>query len=322
MKIGILVYCAALLVSDSSHGGELSTNDLTQPPPHRWAYIQYPWDLPNCPTFMIGWPSGGSPDESSRGLRMDIMHIRQGFAFFKTNAISARLYRADGQIVEPTALGKGLLNAPGSISTFSMPGKEPDLQVLTYFPWGPNVLQESWIEITIAPERYWVEVPYGIDRNPADPLAPANTNGPPRFVPEMNSLNEHDHVVRWENVHYVLGHTTDGSELRLYQSNPFNAKCDVDICFSRQSPNVYSPQTEARLLESDGTVVTGRCVNIHLDDSYPGRTDTFDLFYYGGGALRRWVKIEIRVAGEIYTVTMPSSLCQNCHGHAGEPAAV
>jgi hypothetical protein len=323
MKHVTLIFCLALLSGNGFCGGEPATNNPAQTGKHDWAYIQYPWNLPNCPTFLIGWPSGpvpGGPSEIPRGLRMDILDLIQGLAFFKTNAISARLYRADGQMVEPTAEGKKLLNAPVAASAGF--AEEPNPQVLTYFPWGPNVLQESWIKVTIASERYWVEVPYGFDRNPADSLAPANTNGPPRFALEMNSLNEHDHVVRWDNVRYDLGRTASGRELKLIQSNPFDAQSEVNLYSDSKSENVYSPRTQVRLVEGDGTVITGRCVNIHVGDDYLGRTDTFNLIERGTEVPRDWGKIEVRVEDQTWNVTVPSSLYRYCHGHASRPAAV
>ena len=124
-----LILCLALVLFipfSNLSASELPTNSPPQIGIHNWEYIQYPWNLPNCPTFVIGWPSGGNErsDEMSRGLRMDILNIVQGFVFFKTNVITARLYRANGEIVEPTEEGKKLLNAPISVSTFSYPGME------------------------------------------------------------------------------------------------------------------------------------------------------------------------------------------------------
>jgi hypothetical protein len=322
MKSVALIFCLVLLLCDCSFGTEPSTNNLTELAVHHWAYIEYPWNLPNCPTFLIGWPAGGLPGESSRGLRMDVLNISQGFAFLKTNPITAKLFRTDGQIVEPTAEGKKLLNAPTGTSTGMVPGEEPSPQVLTYFPWGPNVLEESWIKVTIGSERYWVEVPYGFDRNPADPLAPAKTNGPPRFAPEMNSLNEHDHVVRWDKVQYDLGYTANGRELKLIQHNPFDAQSDVSLYSDSKSENVYSPRTQVRLFEGDNTIITGRCVNIHLGDDYLGRTDTFNLIERGTELPRVWGKIEVRVGDQTFNVTVPSSLYRYCHGHASKPATV
>ena len=138
----------------------------------------------------------------------------------------------------------------------------------------------------------------------------------------MNSLNEHDHVVRWEKVHYELGKTPGGSELKLLQSNPFNGQSEVNFYGSTDDDNVYFPRTYVRLLESDDTVVTGRCVNIRIGDDPPGRTDTFDLYAYGANDSREWGKIEVRVGDKTYDATVPSSLYNYCHGHASEPAAV
>lgn len=319
----VLPLCILFLLGCSLFASDPATNSISSTQIHEWQYINYPWN-PGSPTFCIGWPSGGREKsmESSRGLRLDILGISQGFAFFKTNAISARLYRANGDVVEPTAEGKKLLNGPVAVSTASMPGEEPLPQVLTYFPWGSNTLEESWIEVTIAPERYWVEIPYGFDRDPANPLALANTNGPPRFPPEMNSLTEHDHVVRWAKVFYDLGHAPDGSELKLIQSNPFDAQSEVDLYNFPHSVNVYSPFTRAYLLENDDTVVTGRCVNIHLDDNYLRRTDTFDFITRGEESPRCWGKIKITVNGQSYYASVPSSLYRYCHGHAFKPGAI
>jgi hypothetical protein len=68
------------------------------------------------------WPAGpvANIPTRTRGIPLEIMDIVQGFEFFKTNAIAARLYRANGEIVEPTEEGKKLLNAPAYISTFSI----------------------------------------------------------------------------------------------------------------------------------------------------------------------------------------------------------
>jgi hypothetical protein len=318
-----IILSLAIILGGDLFASEPDTNIPPQMDSHQWEYIQYPWNLPHCPTFVIGWPSGGTErsDEMSRGLRLDILYIKQGFPFFKTNAITARLFRANGEIVEPTAPGKQVLNAPVSCSTMSWPGAEPAPQVMTYFPWGSNTLEESWIEVTIAPERFWVEIPYGFDRNPAGPLALSTTNGPPQFVPAMKSLTEHDHVVRWENVHYNLGQTEDGGELSLVQANPFDAVSDVDLYNYPKTQNVYSPHTDVRLLDADGNVVKGQCVNLHLGDGHLRRTDTFDLISRGADDLRCWGKIEISVDGKPYHVIVPSSLYKYIHGHALKPTA-
>ena len=47
------------------------------------------------------------------------------------------------------------------------------------------------------------------------------------MVPAMKSLTEHDHVLRWQIVHYDLGGIQKGWRLLLIQSNPFDAESEV-----------------------------------------------------------------------------------------------
>ena len=317
MKTQLVLYLA-LAFSGSSFATEPMTSDALKISAHNWDYITFPWILPNdkeLPTFLVGWPPSRSelPEEVARGLRLDIMNVAQGFRFFKTNAITARLHRANGEIVEPTAAGKELLNAPVSISTFSIPGVEPSAQVLTYFPWGTNTIEESWIEVSMGAERYWLEMPYGFDRNPANPLPRSIPSGPPKFVPYPKSRTGHDHILRWESVHYHLD-GGPGRELSLIQSNPFDARSEVDLYEFPKAQTLYSPHTEVRIVDADGTAINGGCVNLHLDDNHLRRTDTFDFGRYGDD-LRCWGEIEIRVDDKKYRVVVPSSLYKYIHGH-------
>jgi hypothetical protein len=318
-----ILICLPLIFSWGLFAAEPATN--SQPREVTWRYINYRFPKPfeqwdGSPSFSV--TSGEQWGQVSRGLRVDIMNIKEGFAFLKTNPVVACLYRPNGDIVQPTKEGKTILNAPISVSTASFAGEEPNPQVMTYFPWGTNTLEESWIEVSVGPERYWLEIPYGLDRNPAEPPPATIPGGPPRFVSAMNSLTEHDHVVRWENVHYPIGRTPDGRELTLIQSNPFDATSDVDLYRDSKNQDLYSPQTGVRLVRPDGSVSEGKCVNLHLDDNHLRRTDTFDLFDRGADDLRCWEQIEIKIADETYRVGVPSSLCKYVHGHAYKPAAV
>jgi hypothetical protein len=311
-----LVLCAMLVLSGDLFAREPVPHPVWHEMTNIWEYINYPFPT-NSPTTTFFSVSSGAmwgPDQLSLGLSLDIFNIVQGFPFFKTNAITAVLYRADGEMVEPTAEGRKLLNAPVAISTVSIPGEMPNPQVMTYFPWGSNVLEESWIKITIASERYWLEIPYGFDFCPTNPPAPANTNGPPKFVP-MKVLTGHDHIVRWESVHYNLGQTTNGWELSLIQSNPLDAKSDVDLYDFPKTQNVYSSHTGVSVVDANNAPVTGHCVNIHLDDNYLRRTDTSDLITRDADDLRCWGQIEISVDGKTNCITVPSSLYKYTHGH-------
>ena len=290
---------------------------------HNWECIRYPWILPDgkaCPTFLAGF--GEHPGEHSQGFKLDIMDITPGF--FNTNHIIARLYRANGEIVEPTEEGKELLNAPAYISTVSIPGKEPNPQVMTYFPWGTNSLEESWIEVTMGTERYWVEIPYGFDRNPNDPLSPSIQDGPPKFVPAMKSLTDHDHEMRWQTVHYDLGALQNGWRLSLIQSNSTNAESEVVLfpeavkmstatSWNATSWKTNSPAAALWVLDATGRIIGSHCIDIGLQSG--GMGYRYDLAQNGDN-LRCWGQIEISVGNKTYGVVVPSSLYKYVHGHA------
>jgi hypothetical protein len=288
---------------------------------HNWEYIMFPWRLPDgksCPSFLAG--CGEFPSQNSQGFRLDIMNIVQGFEFFKTNLITARLYRPNGEIVEPTEEGKKFLNAPIGVSSASYPGMQPLPQVLTYFPWGRNTLEESWIEVSIGTERYWVEIPYGFDRNPADPLPPSIRGGRPKFVPAMKSLTNHDHVMRWETVHYNAGVIQHGWRLSLIQSNSVDAESEVvlyreDVKIgTATSWLTNSPAIALRVLDASGTVI-GSCADVHIQDGGMERCNMYDLTRNGDDQ-RCWGQIEISVDDTRYRVVVPSSLYKFGHGHA------
>jgi len=324
MKPKIIIGLALLflVLFRNSFAGKPQTNG--QPPElvHNWDYIKFRWTPPDDkgrPDFIIGHDHNG---EGSRGLRLDILNVTQGFGFFKTNAITARLYRANGEIVEPTADGRKSLNAPFSVSA-GLSSRQPNPpQVMTWFPWGANALEESWIEISISPERYWLEIPYGFDRNPTDPLSPSMPGSSPKFVSAMKSLTEHDHVLRWQNVHYDLGVIQNGWGLSLLQSNPFDAESEVVLCRddiavgkSMYLWNLHTPRTTVRLLYADGSVINSLCTDIRLHGDGMRRSDTFHINRNGFDNRRCWGQIEISVDDKSYRVVLPSSLYKYTHGH-------
>ena len=323
-----LILCLALVLFipfSNLFASEPPANSQPQKLVHNWEYITFPWTSPDgksCPTFLAGWPGRSEhSDEESRGFRLDVMNIVQGFGFFKTNVIAARLYRANGEIVEPTEEGKKLLNAPISVSTFSYPGMEPNPQVLTYFPWGTNALEESWIEVSMGTERYWVEIPYGFDRNPNEPLPPSIPGGPPKFVAAMKSLTDHDHVMRWQTVHYDLGVIQNGWRLSLIQSNSVDAESEVvlyreDVKIgTATSWETNSPATALRVLDASGTIIGSHCIDVHIQDGGMERSNMYNIARNGDDQ-RCWGQIEISVDDRSYRVVVPSSLYKYAHGHA------
>jgi hypothetical protein len=175
--------------------------------------------------------------------------------------------------------------------------------------------------VTIAPERFWVEIPYGFDRNPAEAIAPSNTTGPPQFVCAMKSLTEHDHIIRWQTVHYDLGVIQNGWRLSLIQSNSMDAEGEVvlyreDVKIgTATSWETSLPATALRVIDARGTITGSHCIDVHIQDGGMERCNLYAIDRQGDKQ-RCWGQIEISVDDKRYQVRLPSSLYRYRHGHA------
>jgi hypothetical protein len=272
---------------------------------------------PGSPRFMISSTEEG-PELTIYGLSLD---------FFTTHHITAQLYREYGGVADPTPEGKRELNLPLSVQTASRPGNmELAYQVMTFFPWGPNTLEESWIEISMGTERYWLEIPYGFNRNPQDSLPPSMPGGQPKAIPAMKHLTSHDRVIHWLNVEYDLGKIQNDWQLSLIQSNPFDSQSEVVLCREDMAVgksmylwDLHSPRTTLRVLDLNGAGISdGFCTDIRLHDDGMRRSDTFQIGR-NGGDVRCWGQIEITVGDKSYRVVVPSSLYKYIHGHVLPP---
>lgn len=314
MKSKIFI-CLALglfiSLSNSFASGLPTTNAPSQKAIHNWEYITFPLaasDGKSVPSFLVGYA------EKTRGLRLDIQTGEP--ATFKTNIITAQLHRTRGETVIAEA---NSLNRPIGISNAG----STQWSVMTFFPWGTNTLEESWMEVSIGKERYWLEIPYGFDRNPYDPLPSSMSGDRPKFAPAMKHLTDHDHVVRWLNVHYDIGEIQNHWRLSLIQSNRFDGESEV-ILYRDDSVvgksmylwDLHTPSTVVRVVDADGGTINGFCMNIRLHDDGMRRSDTFHLGRNGFDGQRCWGQIEISVDGKNYRIAIPSSLYKYIHGHA------
>jgi hypothetical protein len=309
---------ALSLLAGDTFAGDPSIGSQPQKLVHNWENITYPFPE-NVPSFIVGY---AHQTESSQGFRFDILNIPRTFVFSKTNVITARLYRANGEIVRPTPLGEKLLNMPTSMSTASVRGMEPPLQVMTYFPWVPNTLEECWIEASIGAERYWVEVPYGYYRKPDAALPPQVSSGPPKFVPAMKSLTAHDHVIPWANVQYDLGEIQNGWRLMLTQSNPSgadHAETDV-VLYCERGWDQSGPDTSLQIIDSAESIPNkGSSMKTSHDDGnmeihHIYDTDTRNL----PAGTRGWGELTITVGDKTWRAIVPSSIYKPGHGHASQ----
>jgi len=311
----LIIAFVGFMTNSPSHGSGAETKARAN---GMLEYISFPETLPDRKPYPIFTALYGGQPES--GFRLDINGIMPDF--FKTNVITARLHRANGTIVELADSEIQELNAPFYVGSHMIPGRKMPVQVMTHFPWGPNGLEECWIEVTMGSERYWLEIPYGFDRNPADPLPPSIRGGPPKMIPAMKTLTEHDHVLRWQSVHYDLGKIQKGWRLLLIQSNPFDAESEVvlyrdDIAIGKSMYlwDLHTPRTTLRLLNADGSVISSLCMDIRLHDDGMRRSDTFHINRNGFDHQRCWGQIEISVDDKSYRVVVPSSLYEHTHGH-------
>jgi hypothetical protein len=311
----ILTAATSLLPAADSH--------VPPPSPKSWQYVIFPeTSTPTraSPLFLATWDT--STLGAAAGLGLTIFGLPHDF--FQTNRLTAFLHRANGQIVQPTADGKLELNSPAYISTASPDFSDLPAQVSTSFPWGPNALAESWFEVRVGPERYWLELPYGFDRDPTAPIPPAVSAEPSHFIP-VKSPTTHDHLVRWREIHYDLGEIQNHWRLSLIQSNGLDAQSQVilyrdDVKIgTATSWQTNSPTVTLQLLPATGPALSGHCFDIHIQDGGMQRCDTFTLPRDDTrNPQREWAQIQIKVDNQTYPILVPSSLYQYNHAHAVE----
>jgi hypothetical protein len=321
LYLALVLASSISFANEPSNDGAATNDEKSRKFAHEWAEIAF-YEENGGPQFSI--PGGESVAADLKALRLDITDIPVGMDFLRTHRITAQLYRSNGEIVQPTNEGKRYLSYP--IYTEEGIPPFPGPSVSTLFPWGPNMLEVSWIEVFIGSERYWVEIPYGFDRNPADPLAaPIPSSKPydgPKPITAMKSLNSHDHIVRWKSVKYIVGHIQDGWWLEIYQSNPLTGICEAVL--NRDDPStgkamqlgdLQSPITSIDAVDNDGDGVTSsHRVELRLHNDSDRLSDIFS-FYGNPNYGRGWGHIEISAGNKTYRVLVPTSLYKNEHGH-------
>ncbi len=229
--------------------------------------------------------------------------------------IKVRLHYADGTVVEPVgpeAAGDdgftgwigGLRGGTGSVT-----------RVL---PWGKNDFREAWIELRMPSGVYWLGVPYGFTRNPADLLCPSEIAGEPKFAPAMRELEKDAKIVNWQYAEYKLEPPQKGWSLTLRQSNPFDAACELILYKGDfRGWNLFSPRTAVLIQQPGLDPLIGDCWNIRKHDDMLRRSDYFKFNRNGGsGESRCWGKVVVKVGDAEAKVLVPSSLFNYVHGVA------
>ena len=163
---------------------------------------------------------------------------------------------------------------------------------------------------------YWLEVPYGFTRNPADPLPPAARDlDRPRFAPAMNALEPGARIVPWKAVRYDLGAIEDGRRLAFDLSNPFDAHCALALYQEGKPWDLHSPLTTVRIEDPDGYELKSRATSVSRDEMGSHRSDIFDFNRYPAHG-RNWGTIVVTVGDASHRAVVPSSLFKYVHGVA------
>lgn len=180
-------------------------------------------------------------------------------------------------------------------------------------PWGKNDLREAWIELRIAGAVYWLEIPYGFTRNPAEPLCQTEFGGVPKLCPAMARLKEQTNIVNWESVKYEFD-SLGGWPLVVSQSNGRELCSELTLSgFDKQDLRSCPTAVAIDLPTSDSLV--GNCWRITRQGN--ARSDYFKFNHSRGlGNTRGWGVVVVTVNGATTKVVVPSSTFEFGHGAA------
>src|SRR6185312_14157746 len=132
-----------------------SATNKTAPVQHQWEYITYPqtnYEGTNVLSFVV------TPNAEGHVLSLAITtYSINSPAMLRKGNVSARLHRANGQVVDIEENYRSTFDHAMGVSGGSSIDGGMDFSVMAFFPWGTNVLAESWFEVHIGNERYWVE---------------------------------------------------------------------------------------------------------------------------------------------------------------------
>ena len=191
------------------------------------------------------------------------------------------------------------------------------------FPWGVNGLAEAWLELRVRDAVYWLEVPYGFDRDPGRSIeGVTGKDGAPVLAAAMNALPSGAKIVPWGHVRYEVGTIQNDWHLTVIQTNPFDATTELVLYRddSRVGASLYlwdlhEPRTSVSIVTEQGRTVGSHCVGLRLHSDGMRRSDTFDVSR-NSSQVRGWGTMKIRVGDREHELVLPSSMFRYAHGAA------
>ena len=310
------VLILAFLILAGTSASLIVAQDSAPTQTHNWEYISF-GSLPRTNNTAIT-PSLQLNNTIDNGLVFSLQYyvrseLKAESVLPPDADILVRLHHPDGSVDEgqPSIANRvGVGNSWGMTYSFSYG-----------FPWGENVLDEAWIELCVAKQMFWLEVPYGFTRNPSNALSPSDgKRGRPVFAPAMKDLGPADKIIPWHYVHYDLGSIQHGWRLCLDQANPFDAEAEItlyrDDTQIRKSIylwELHSPRSDIEIRQPDGNNLHGHGMSIRLQDAMR-RTDSFKFNRNASDDTRCWGTVAIKIDDESYECVVPSSLFRYVHG--------
>ena len=246
-----------------------------------WEYIEYP-GIRLSPELAKSnaWVNLRIAN-SSVGLFMGVTSFGEPVPFsIRDGSLDVRLHRPSGETVIP----EEPLRGPVGMSDGS--GKTGSNGFGFLFRGVSNALEEAWIELKIAKQRFWLEVPYGFTQTPSNFSTRTVFNGPPKFAPAMKERAPKDLILAWREVRYNLGTIQNGWHLSLIALNTFEPETEIELYRDdvRAGESIFlwdlrgPPQTALSIRDRDGMIFKARCMGVRLTGDGKRRLDGFKCF--------------------------------------------
>jgi hypothetical protein len=168
---------------------------------------------------------------------------------------------------------------------------------------------------------YWIEMPYGFARNPAEPEVSDRHRGLLQFPPTMRTLGDADVLVPSLHVDYDFGEIQNQWRLSLELSNPIDARGemivyrhDTQVGKSADLWELDSPRTSMDIQWPEGNALKGRQTGILLHDDGMRRSDLHSFNRWPSEVGRVWGTVVVQVDDQRYSCRIPSSLFMYVHG--------
>ena len=280
---------------------------------HDWNRIEY---APLVASWGVDKQARIALRPDAHGLRLDLMiaTAEERAALPEKGELRARLHRDP----QPTAfVDLDYLAGTGRGELWSMQNHYGHV-----FPWGEDRLAEAWLELHVGDRIYWLEIPYGFDRDPGGAIEGViGKGGVPQLAAAMSELPEGAQIVPWQLVHYDVGEIQNGWRLSVLVSNPFDAttelvlyRDDGGVGKSIYLWDLREPLTEVTIATGDGHV-RGHAMGLRLHSDWMRRSDSFQLFRNSSKG-RCWGTMKVQVGKHEHELVLPSSMFRYMHGLA------